>query len=862
MNNKWKTATCYPLARAANMEPPRDNAIYLQLLELNPAVGPEAVLLLKEPSLLAHDIAAARTLHLNLHTHIQSAQQAHLVCTLPNLSRPYLQTLPLSSPETLRLLDHAARQTHLHVALFGPEDHLLRLFELPEHLPLREPPLFPPPRRLTPAAIGYNVNSHPRPCCPSRISMRSLALAVTLVSALPAIAAPRGVDILWDRFGVAHVYAKDVEGLFFGYGYAQMQSHGNLILKLYGESRGRASEYWGEKNLDLDRWVLTNNVPERGLQWYKRQSSEFRRYLDAFAAGMNEYARWHPGALDPALRRVLPITGADPVIHTHRIVHFSYLTSRAAVQSAATGRPTPLGGIGSNAWAISPKRSASGKTLMLMNPHLPWQDWYTYYEVHLNAPGLNLYGASQIGFPVLRFVFSDYLGFTQTVNSLDANDLYRLTLRDGGYLFDGSVHKFTTQEKTIKVRLPSGAFRSEKLLIRESVHGPIVWDRNGLTLAQRTAALDRPFLLEQYWKMATAHTFAEYREQLKRLQVPTFNITYGDREGHVMYLHNGTMPLRPGGDALYWASAVPGDTSRTLWTGIHPYEDLPKVIDPPSGWVQNSNDPPWTATWPLALNPSNFPPYTTNVRRPSFRSMQSIRMLNAGNSITFQELLNYKHSTRLELADRILDDLLAAARQHGSPLAQRAAAVLKAWDRQTENTSRGALLFQAFARKFMGPSLNSYTGFAIPPDPLNPLTTPLGIKDQPAAAQMLDQAAAETMKTYGALDAAWGDFMRLERDGVDLPANGAPGSLGAFRVLQFSPSAAPKQHAVMGDTFVACVEFSNPPRAQVLVSYGNSSQPGSPHATDQLPLLSNKQLRPAWRERKDVEANLESRDSF
>ena len=63
-----------------------------------------------------------------------------------------------------------------------------------------------------------------------------------LVAALGMEAAPRGVEILWDKYGVAHVYARDKEGMFYGYGYAQMQSHANLILKLYGESRGRGAE--------------------------------------------------------------------------------------------------------------------------------------------------------------------------------------------------------------------------------------------------------------------------------------------------------------------------------------------------------------------------------------------------------------------------------------------------------------------------------------------------------------------------------------------------------------------------------------------------------------------------------------------
>ncbi len=94
--------------------------------------------------------------------------------------------------------------------------------------------------------------------------MRFLAL---FLCSLPLFAQPK-VDILWDHYGVAHVYAQNPEGLFFGYGYASMQSHGDLILKLYGESRGRAAEYWGpgekDDNIKQDRWVRVNGVPERG----------------------------------------------------------------------------------------------------------------------------------------------------------------------------------------------------------------------------------------------------------------------------------------------------------------------------------------------------------------------------------------------------------------------------------------------------------------------------------------------------------------------------------------------------------------------------------------------------------------------
>ena len=681
-----------------------------------------------------------------------------------------------------------------------------------------------------------------------------VALLLFLALQVGLAAATQGVEILWDRYGVAHVYAKNVEGLFFGYGYAQMQSHGDLILKLYGESRGRASEYWGagerNANLELDRWVLTNDVPERGRQWYELQTPEFRRYLDAFASGMNEYARRHPEKLNAERRVVLPVTGADPVIHTHRILHFSYVSSLARVMAAVTGRPAALSGIGSNAWAIAPAKSASGRSLILMNPHLPWQDWYTYYEIHLNAPGLNLYGASQVGFPVLRFLLSDHLAFTQTVNSSDGSDLYAITPDGQGYRLDGAVRPFEVTEKILRVR----GQPDQKLVIRKTVHGPIVWDRDGRLLALRTAGLDRPYALEQYWKMGIARSFSEYEAQLKRLQVPTFNITYADRQGRIMYLFNAAMPLRRQGDLAFWSGIVPGDTSATLWTELHSYEDLPKVIDPPSGFVQNTNDPPWTSTLPPVLSPDRFAAYMAT-RHYTLRTNRSLAMLTSKEKLSFDDLIAMKHSTRLEAADRLLDDLLAKAAESGNLRAQQAAAVLQQWDRETEAHSRGALLFETFFAKFG-------EAYRTPLRWDQPLKTPHGIRlAAPVVGQMLEEAASETERNYGALDAPWGEWRRLKRGAKDLPANGATGALGAFRVNSFA-GPEPRKYAVTGDTFVLIAEFSRPVRAQALIGYGNATQPGSAHLDDQLPLFAAKKLRPVWRTRREVEANLESRDRF
>jgi acyl-homoserine-lactone acylase len=114
------------------------------------------------------------------------------------------------------------------------------------------------------------------------------------------------------------------------------------------------------------------------------------------------------------------------------------------------------------------------------------------------------------------------------------------------------------------------------------------------------------------------------------------------------------------------------------------------------------------------------------------------------------------------------------------------------------------------------------------------------------------------VKRHGRLDVPYGEVNRLRYRGANLPGNGADGGLGAFRVIRFGPKG-----PVHGETFVALVEWQKGgPRAKVLVSYGSSSQPGTKHDVDQLPLLSEKKMRNAWRTRKEVERNLESKDVF
>src|SRR6185295_11965634 len=109
---------------------------------------------------------------------------------------------------------------------------------------------------------------------------------------------------------------------------------------------------------------------------------------------------------------------------------------------------------------------------------------------------------------------------------------------------------------------------------------------------------------------------------------------------------------------------------------------------------------------------------------------------------------------------------------------------------------------------------------------------------------------------------AWGKVYHLLIDKVDLPANGGPSDLGIFRAAYVGRTNSGPMQMAGGDSYVAAIEFSTPVRAKALIGYGNSSQPGSPHRTDQLPLFARKELRPVWRTRPEIEAHLETRKVF
>ena len=699
-----------------------------------------------------------------------------------------------------------------------------------------------------------------------------LFILILLLSSCDNKASENEAEIIWDTWGVPHIYANTEADMYYAFGWAQMQNHADLILELYAEARGSASEYFGGEYIERDRLARLFNLQDSAAAQYNRFTETDREHLDAFTKGLNDYANANMGSIADRVRAVLPVTAIDVMAHSKRVMNLEFLgggdirRSLHELKSEAEDI-TP----GSNSYAIAPSKSESGNAMLVANPHLPWSDFYLFFEAHLNASDFNVYGTTLVGMPVLNIAFNEYLGWTHTVNTIDASDIYELTLQDGGYLLDGETMMFTKKDITMQILQDDHSVKDSVIQLMYSRHGPIVGEHENKALAVRIAGFEKDSYYSQYHKMGKAKNMSEFEEALQMMQIPMFNLIYADRDGNIMYFFNGNVPQRLEGNWSFWNSIVDGTRTDLIWDTYHEIDNLPRVINPESGFVQNANDAPWTSTYPIDLDFEDFPAYMSpkpNEFPTSLRAQRAINLIKDDNSISFEELVDYKLDTGMEASDRFLDELLKAIETEVSqPInslgsdsvfyskANEAADVLKAWDGSTDADSRGSVLFARWFDKIKSDM------FSVPWNTDDPVSTPSGLKNPKEAVDLLVEAANEVTEMYGAIDIPWGEVNRFRVDGIEFPGNGGHSKYGIFRTMYFQLNEKNNiGYAYHGDTYVAVVEFGDTIRAEVLLSYGNATQPGSMFVGDQLEMLSENKLRTAFLTREEIIQNAVERE--
>ena len=693
------------------------------------------------------------------------------------------------------------------------------------------------------------------------------------------------VVIRRDTFGVPHIVAETEAAAGFGFGYAQAEDHAAEMARRFLAARGEAARYLGAPFLDNDlsmRRVDNLGEARRAMGSLDRT---FREVLEGFAGGFNFYVRQHRESLPPW---VVEITGADALALTHADTP-SDVASPARVRalqqkypdgSAAPVAPQRLDSLladdaplddtdGSNALALSGSRTTSGAPILLGNPHLRWGA--LYWEAHVKVPGrLDFYGSTLVGFPWMRAGFNDRLGYVQTNNSSDNRDVFALPLdpvKPDHYLFEGRPRPLTRIEVSVDVKRDDGTMAVERRTYWRSHLGPIVLRNSTTAFALRSTGADAWKGFEGFWRLSHARSLRDYMKTMSTRFSPESNYTYADADGNILYLWNSRIPKRVQ-DGTNYELDVPGGTKKYVWTALHPTKDLPQLLNPAGGYIQNANNPPWFVSLRQKLDPARYPAYFERGEL-ALRPQLALEMVEAREKFSVEDVKRFKFETRLLLAERVKPALLAAIDAQAAPAEElvQARAVLGAWDDRAAAASRGAVLFQRFWETYRAEVRQPYKDAW---DAARPTQTPRGIADVEAALKHLADAVRWTRATYGAADVAWGDANHYRFGDIDLPGEGASGQLGAYRVQQFDAVAgrdggvriagwaeADRQLAGSGDGWVLLVHFTRPMQAYSVLAYGETTDRSSPHSRDQIRIFANRDLRPAWYTDADVAAHLE-----
>ncbi|MCL6580939.1 MAG: acylase [Firmicutes bacterium] len=680
-----------------------------------------------------------------------------------------------------------------------------------------------------------------------------------------AVEAARAYDvrILRDTWGVPHVFGRTDADCAFGLAYAHAEDDFLTIQQSLAAARGQLASIYGPDAAANDYmvgllrlWDTVNSRYEVDL------SPETRSVCEGYAAGLNYYAALHPDEVLPGL---FPVTGKDVVAGSvHKSPLFFGLDKALAEMFAPERRREVSGRLesegGSNTFAVSPLRSTEGRTYLAVNSHQPWEGPVTWYEAHLHSEeGLDVAGALFPGMPLVVQGLNRYCGWAFTVNKPDLVDIYVLTTHPEDpdlYLFDGEWRELEVREVPIRVRLLGRLTWTVRKEALWSVYGPVVRATHG-TYAIRYANMDRAGLYEQLYRMVRARDLDEWLRAVSLRGFASFNLGYADREGNIAYVYNGAIPVRS--ERYDWSLYLPGDTSETLWTEYIPFEALPMVINPSSGFVQNCNSTPFqTTTGPDNPRPEDFSRTLGIETDLTNRALRALELFGSDPAITPEEFRTYKYdmaySTRSVMAELVgrltaltpaeVEELRASAEVRederlsaflAGPDFPRALEVFRAWDFRTDPQNRGAALAVLTVQ-------------------------PVGRREEVSTVELL-RSLAEAVRVltehHGRLDPEWGEVNRLRRGKVDLPLGGGPDCLRNI-AGRLQPDG--RIRANIGDSYVMLVtwERDGTVSAVSIHQYGSATlDPDSPHYADQAPLFARLEMKPVWMDEADIRANLE-----
>jgi penicillin amidase len=378
-------------------------------------------------------------------------------------------------------------------------------------------------------------------------------------------------------------------------------------------------------------------------------------------------------------------------------------------------------GIGSNNWVVSGAHTASGKPLLANDTHLMLGVPDIWYLIQLSAPGFNAEGFALPGTPNITIGHNDRIAWGFTNDGADVQDLYAEDFNPANPLEYRAHDAWQSADVRHEVIHVKGS-ADETMDVVITRHGPIVEREGAVGYALKWTALEPGGLSHSYFDLASANNWEEFRGRLRDVVGPAQNAVYADVYGHIGFIVAAHIPTRacknwpPPNSAIQpgtpcGAIPAPGNTDDYEWTGYIPFDDLPQILDPPSGIIATANGP--------VVGPG-YHQQITWLWMPPWRSDRIFKLLSEKSGLTPQDFARIETDIVSE-SNQLVAQSLVRALPNASPHDPRTADLIRglaSWDGRMNADSVDAAFAdqtaRAIERNLLHPYLRADTPLVYP----------------------------------------------------------------------------------------------------------------------------------------------------
>jgi penicillin G amidase len=533
------------------------------------------------------------------------------------------------------------------------------------------------------------------------------------------------VVVVRDEYGIPHIQAKNEHDLFLAQGYVQAQDRLFQMDLSRRQASGRLSEVIGDATIERDQYFRTLGLRRAAEASYDQYSEQGKNTLNWFTEGVNLYinqmkeahklpieftilgyqpetwtavdsltigkymafdlgGNWEDQAFRQYLLQNFPKDKAYDLFPTYpKDAPFIISKSEIDFGKTLTSAIIPHEFNGSNNWVVAGSKTKSGKPILADDPHLSLGTPSIWYQMHLEAPEVNVSGVIFAGIPGIILGHNDSIAWGVTNTGPDVQDLFIEKRNPNNleeFLFMGKWEKAEVLEEPIKVK--GGETIDYQVTITR--HGPILSEfagdaGKGMELALQWTALEPSPELEAVLNMNKAKSWGEFEKALEKFHTPTQNFVFAANDGTIAYKANGKIPIRKKGDSLL---PVPGWTGEYEWEGYIPFNELPKVVNPKEGFISTANN--------KVIN-NDYPYHISHHWAQPFRQLRIQEFLLDKENLTVKDMQALQMDQMNLQAKEFVPILLKQLPKNLSQQQKEIVQVLEKWDYQ-DNVELGAPL--------------------------------------------------------------------------------------------------------------------------------------------------------------------------